>query len=171
MKILAVFDANNYDGTTAVTEKYSVRGIVVRDGEIAMQYGGNEEYKIPGGGREGGETFEQALVREIGEETGLVVQEDSICELGEIQEIHRDIFDDTCKYICHTLFYCCKVTEERVPLHLTASEQAKGYCLKWASPEEICRVNKQTPKDAWIMRDTAFIEMIADGKIELPYPL
>ena len=44
------------------------------------------EYKIPGGGQEPGENYEQTLIREVKEETGLYVRPESICELGEIIE-------------------------------------------------------------------------------------
>lgn len=47
---------------------------VVRDGQILMEklrYGGREFYSIPGGGIEGNETPEQAVIRELKEECGL----------------------------------------------------------------------------------------------------
>lgn len=168
MKLLAVFDAKDYQDTVKVNEKYSVRGIIFREGRLAMQCSRDGEYKLPGGGMEPGETRVQTLMREIREETGLLVVEDSIREIGEIQEIRRDIFDPDCKYICHSLFYYCRVEEERAQLRLTPSEEAKGYYLKWASPEEICRTNCILAKDPWIMRDTAFVKMLMDGSVSLP---
>ena len=56
-------------------------------------------------------------------------------------------------------------TGEEVPIHLTKSEIAKGYYLKWATPQEIYDTNIAMEKDPWIIRDTAFIKMILDGKI------
>lgn len=168
MRILAVFDENNYQDTESLYEKYSVRGIIMRDGKLAMQCGSDGEYKIPGGGKEEGETFIEALAREIREETGLFIIEEEVQALGEILEIRRDIFDSAQKYICHSLFYFCKVTKEQTQISLTPSELARGYHLAWASPEEIYRRNIQTEKDSWIIRDTAFIKMLIDKKIELP---
>ena len=52
MKILATFDARDYEGTTGIYEKYSIRAIIVRDGRLAMQCSREGEYKIPGGGQE-----------------------------------------------------------------------------------------------------------------------
>ena len=71
MKILATFDARDYEGTTGIYEKYSIRAIIVRDGRLAMQCSREGEYKIPGGGQEPGENYEQTLIREVKEETGL----------------------------------------------------------------------------------------------------
>lgn len=167
MQILAVFDEKNYDNTETLLEKYTIRGIVVRDGKIAMQCSRDGEFKIPGGGMEPGETYLQALAREVQEETGLFIIPQKAVELGEITEIRKDIFDDRKKYICHSLFYFCEETGEEVPIHLTKSEIAKGYYLKWATPQEIYEKNIAVEKDPWIIRDTAFIRMILEHRFEV----
>lgn len=166
MKVLAVYDEKNYEGTTEVFEKESIRGIIVRDGRLAMQCSKYGEYKIPGGCREKGESHIQTLAREVNEETGLIVIEDSAVELGEILEIRRDVFDDKKKYICHSYFYYCEVKEETTAMHLTANEIEKGYVLEWVTPEEICVRNVSITGK--VKRDTAFIKMIVDGQINLP---
>lgn len=166
MELLAKFDADNYENTHTVFEKYTIRGIIVRDGKLAMQYSNRDgEYKIPGGGMEPGETYVDALVREVKEETGLFVLPNKAVPLGEILEVRKDIFDETKKYICHSLFYYCEETGEEEELHLTRSEIEKGYKVKWATPQEIYETNMKIGKDPWIMRDTAFIKMILDKKI------
>lgn len=168
MKILTIFDSKNYDNTTSVFEKYNPRAIIMRDGKLAMQRSKNGIYKIPGGGREGEESFLETLVREVGEETGLVVRESSVYELGEITEIRRDIFDETVKYICHSLFYFCEIEDEQRELNLTASEKEKGFYVEWATPQEIYDNNVALSNEPWIMRDTAFIKMLIDGDVVLP---
>lgn len=168
MRILATFDAKDYGDTVSVYEKYSVRAIIMQDGRLAMQCSRDGEYKIPGGGQEDGEDFAGTLIREVREETGLSVIPDAIVELGEIIELRRDIFDSTKKYVCHSLFYFCKVTGEQEPLKLTVSEVAKGYELKWVTPQEIYERNILIEKDPWIVRDTAFVKMLMDGRVSLP---
>ena len=166
MKVLACFDEKNYADTTKVFEKYNIRGIVMIDGKIAMQRSKDGEYKIPGGGVEADEDYVEALSRELREEVGLALQQNSIRELGEITEIRKDIFDGDTKYICHSLFYKCDVTEERVAITPTASEIKKGYQPVWVTPEEIYETNTKLGTDPWIKRDTAFIKMILDGAFE-----
>ena len=112
-----------------------------------------------------GEASEDAVLREVKEETGLFIIPEKAVGLGEILEVRKDIFDDTKKFICHSLFYYCEETGEETPIHLTKSEIAKGYYLKWATPQEIYDTNIAMEKDPWIIRDTAFIKMILDGKI------
>ena len=166
MKILACFDEKNYSDTTKVFEKYNIRGIVLLDGKLAMQCGSDGVYKIPGGGVEKGESYAETLKRELREEVGLVLIEDSMIELGEITEIRRDIFDDDTKYISHSLFYACKVTDERLPITPTASEIKKGYKAVWETPEKIFEINAELGQDPWIERDTAFIKMLLDGNFK-----
>ena len=169
MNILMTFDAKDYQDTVGVVEKYSVRGIIMREGRLAMQCSLDGEYKIPGGGMEAGESRQQALIREVREETGLHIIEDSIEELGEIIEMRRDMFEPTKKYICHSIFYYCRTRPElQDALKLTASEAAKGYELKWATPKEIYERNVLVGKDPWIIRDTAFVKLLLDNKVVLP---
>ena len=82
MEIHKKFDAQNYKDTTSVFEKYTIRGIIVRDGKIAMQCSKEGEYKIPGGGMEAGETYVEALAREVKEETGLFIIPEKAVGLG-----------------------------------------------------------------------------------------
>ena len=65
MEVLAVFDEKNYDDTTKVYEKYNVRGVIFRDGKIAMQCSTDGEYKMPGGGMEKGVFQKPLCVRSV----------------------------------------------------------------------------------------------------------
>ena len=91
MKLLACYDSNNYSDTIKLLEKTNIRGIVMIDGKLAMQRDKHGVYKIPGGGMEPGENYIETLARELCEEVGLVLIEDSLVELGEITEIRQDI--------------------------------------------------------------------------------
>lgn len=162
MKKILVLDQQDYDMDMPVKEVYTVRGIIWRDGMLAMQQDARGEYKIPGGGMEDGETCEGALAREVLEETGLTVKLDSIEEIGEIEEMRRDIFDQNIIFHRHTYFYSCQVEDAAQALHMTSSELEKGFHLAWARPEDIYETNKNIPRGAWDIRDTEFIKLIVD---------
>ncbi len=56
-----------------VNHRQAVRGIIFRDNKILMVYTNKGDYKFPGGGVNKEETFEEALVRDVCEETGYTV--------------------------------------------------------------------------------------------------
>ena len=64
-----------------------VGGVVIRDGRVLLIRRGKEPFKgewsIPGGHLEWGETIEQAVVRELHEETGLEVRVGELLEVVE----------------------------------------------------------------------------------------
>ena len=81
MRELFVMDLKNYDPNGTVGRRPSVRGIIIKDGRIAMMHSCRYDYyKLPGGGIEPGESLEETLVREVQEESGLVVKKDTIQE-------------------------------------------------------------------------------------------
>ncbi|MBG0560558.1 NUDIX hydrolase [Actinoplanes sp. NEAU-A11] len=64
-----------------MSERRRAAAVIVRDGRVLMVHersrrsGGGEWWTLPGGGLHPGETAEEALRREVFEETGLVVSE------------------------------------------------------------------------------------------------
>lgn len=166
MKNLLVMDSKDYTDDMPVFEKYSVRALICRDGKYAMQMSGAGEYKIPGGCVESGEDFIVALKREVQEETGLILIPASVREIGEITEMRRDVFDASTKYICHSLFYFCDVTDEVTDTCMTESEIAKGFHPAWADLDTIISTNRRLLTEVWTLRDTVFLEMLRDQIIK-----
>lgn len=167
MKKLLVFDSENYNDSMPVFERFGVRAVIFRDGKMAMQQSAAGEYKIPGGGVEGGETHAETLLREVREEVGLLVIPESIKEIGEIEEIREDVFCKGQKFINHSYYYICRTEDRCVDTQMTASEIAKGFHPVWEFPEVICRQNDLLQGEQWMKRDTEFIRMIVDGRLEL----
>lgn len=66
----------------------SVRAIVLRDGAVLVQQDRDSRHILPGGRREGGESLERTLRREVGEETGWSLH--SLNLLGFIHFRHLD---------------------------------------------------------------------------------
>lgn len=82
------------------THFVSVAGLVSNDkGEVLLINSPRRGWEYPGGMVEPGETFEEALLREIREETGVYVEITGF--IGLCKNVERDIvnIDFFCKYI------------------------------------------------------------------------
>lgn len=166
MKKLLVLDYKNYTEDMPVYVKETVRAIIMQEGKLAMQQSGTGEYKILGGVVEAGESHLAAILREVKEEGGMFVKPDSLREIGIIEERRQDVFDKSRIYHCLTYFYGCEVEESMIPLKLTDFERAKGYKLVWATPEQIVKTNRLLIKEAWRLRDTEFVNLLLEGKLD-----
>lgn len=167
MKTLMVFDDKNYTDDMPVCEKFAARGVILRDGRLAVQKGSAGDCKILGGGMEPKEDVKDALYREVLEEAGLFIIKDTIRGLGTISEMREDIFTKGTKFVCHTSFYQCEIREETTKPHMTQSEIEKGYHLEWLTPEEIIQNNQPFLHQPWIKRDTAFVRLLIDGMLDM----
>ena len=112
---------DNYSGVTKHCRKAS-RAVVVADGKILLSHEVNiGQWMIPGGGMEPGETPEDCCIRELAEETGLLVKPKS-CFL-----VMNEFYEDW-KYVSY-YFLCEAVGEtERKP---TKREIQVGATPEW----------------------------------------
>lgn len=132
--------------------------------KIATQHGSAGDYKILGGGVEPGEKLEDALIREVGEESGLIVIPESIRPIGEIVERRRDLFEKT-RSMSVTPAFFCDAKEEMTQTHMTESEIEKGFHLEWATAQEIIDGNEPfCETQPWSFRDREFVKMLVEKR-------
>ncbi len=88
----------------------SVGAVVVEEGRVLLVRRGKEPLKghwtLPGGALELGETLLQGVMREVREETGLMVEPVELVEL--LERIHR--FEDRIQFHYVIADYLCRVT-------------------------------------------------------------
>ena len=73
MKIIEIFGEERDPEYTKIRE--GCRGILIRDSKILLSYEKNiDQYLIPGGGIEEGESLAECCIREMAEETGVEVE-------------------------------------------------------------------------------------------------
>lgn len=142
MRELFVIDKKDYDKNGTVGRRPSVRGIIIKDGCIAMMHSLKYDYyKLPGGGMESGETYEDTLIREVREESGLVVKVDSIKEFGYVRRIEKGKIDDI--FIQDNFYYLCEVEDIQEEQELDDYEAEEQFVLEFVAPKHAIETNEK----------------------------
>lgn len=169
MKLLFTMDKKNYKEDGDVFSRPSVRAIIIHDNKIAMVYSKKYDYfKFPGGGIEKEESQTEALVREVKEETGLVVKKDTIKEYGYV--IRKEKGDHTDIFLQENYYYLCDVENKVLNQHLDDYELEEGFCLRWVLPSEAINTNLNHDHHNFydlniLARDNKILEIVRDSKV------
>ena len=165
MRSLFDLDLKDYDDKDFIRNRHSVRGIIIRDGKIAMAYVEKYGcYKFPGGGSERDETKVETLVREVREEAGLVVKPETARPYGIVTRTQKSRLGD--RYHQDNFYYLCEVGDKTVPQELTDAEAENGYRLEFIDPYEAIRISRTSEYygnrfiGLQIQRETRVLEML-----------
>lgn len=141
MRELFVLDKKNYDSNGSVGRRPSVRGIILRDGKIAMMHSLKYNYyKLPGGGIEGDESLEETLVREVREESGLIVKPETIEEFGYVRRIEKGKIEEI--FIQDNYYFTCDVESTVASQELDDYEAEEQFVLEFVETEHAICVNE-----------------------------
>jgi len=158
----AIIDGRN-EHRQKMNVRPTVRGLVFRDGAMLMIKTNRGDYKIPGGGVGRRETYEQALVREIKEETGFICAKVGR-KIGEIKELKNDTFDDEADFCMHSYFYEIEVSDEKGPQRLERYEAKLEFEPCWIPIVEAIKANemvlKKTADIPWLEREIKILDKI-----------
>lgn len=166
MKTLFEIDLKDYDKNAPVFARPSVRGIIRKDDEIALVHSLKfDYYKFPGGGCKKDEKHEETLIREVKEETGLVVIPSSIKEFGMVHRIQKGDFGDT--FVQDNFYYFCDVQDDIQSQNLDDYEDEEKFTLEFVTIEHALRVNYTHPHGEisnvykmMIERDSKVLELL-----------
>jgi len=168
MKRLFTIDLKDYNPEWPHSKRPSARGIIVRDGKLALIHNGKRDYYMfPGGGIEEGESHEEALIREVKEESGMVVIPESICPYGSALRLSKSgVFENTI-FEQENFYYWCEVQEVIEAPEYDVHEIEEQYSLVYLTPEEAVRRNRTNDHadengGVWIERETRVMELLAE---------
>ena len=169
MRTILLMDSKNYDDTRPRFIRGAVRAIMFSKEKIIMVKSNKEGYyKFPGGGIENGETPEQALAREVREETGLYVDISSIREYGMVKEIRKGIYEDEI-FDQNSYYYLCDIMEgERTKVCLDEYEEELGFELEYVTINHAINVNSSfagIEEYKFIERETSVLRYLYNNAI------
>lgn len=164
-KELFTIDRQDYAPDAKVASRPSFRAIVCRDEKVLVIHSRKYDYyKFPGGGLEKGETPEEALIREVKEESGYTVIKDSIVPFGKVTVKHKDDFDENGVFIQENYYYFCDVEDEQGDVGLDDYEEEEGFTAEWKEPFPLHFHNKwvrDIPKsDNMIKRESTMFDIV-----------
>ena len=132
MRELFQMDRHDYNLEGIVYGRPSARAIILKDGKVLLNHIAKFNcYEFPGGGIEAGETPEQALQREVAEETGRIVVPESIREFGIVIRRQQDSKDPDGIFEQKNYYYFCEVTGTAVPRKPDRHEILEGVEPVW----------------------------------------
>lgn len=144
MELLFQLDSKDYDESIEVVYRPSARGIVIKNGKVAMIHSAMYDYyKFPGGGIEEGESPIEAMIREVKEESGLTVIPESIREFGNVHRRSKNQRGGL--FIQDNFYYICSCIEAPGETNLDDYESEEGFTLEFVSPEEAKKKNLNNP--------------------------
>lgn len=125
MKEIVICGENRHEKPTR--SRIACRGVMIRDGRILLVHEENRDHwLLPGGGLEDGETLEQCCIREMEEETGMIVSPRQ--HFLTIHEYYGAYHLTSHYFLCDYRSMSCQ--------HLTDYEAAAGMQPKWIPLEE-----------------------------------
>lgn len=141
-------------------------GIVLRGSDVIVMFRrkeGREYYTFPGGGVEDGESVEQAVIRELGEETTVVAEVDRL--------LYHHVLDDGSEQ----LFYLCRYVSGEPSIHPGSPEAERMktgnyYEPRWVPLADLSKllVYPLEIRD-WLIEDIAnsFAACPREAKVEV----
>ncbi len=154
-----IFDSKNYPEGGSVLFRTAVRGIIVNNRKLLLVTNKFGDYKFPGGGVEENESLEDALSREILEETGYRMKAGSQKLWCTAKERRRGTTADILEMTSHYFF--CEVEGAPSALSLEDYELEEEFRPVWFALPPALEKNRallKKERNPWVLRETSIME-------------
>ena len=170
MKRLFEIDLHDYtEDECTVFRRPSARGIIIKDGKIALVYSKAENYyKFPGGGIKDDEDKRTALIREVREETGLIVVPETIKEFGSVIRRQKSNYSLNTIFEQENYYYICETEIEVKNQKLDDYEKEAGFILRLVNIDDAIKTNEEYNStdqfnEIMIKRDLKVLKLVKDS--------
>lgn len=150
-----------------VNHRETVRAIILKDNNILMVHCNKGDYKFPGGGINKEENHEEALKREVREETGYIVSSVK-SKTGIVTERNLDEYEKDSVFEMISHYYLCEVSDKQTLQQLDEYEAELEFCPRWISLDEAIQLNEEIleketkDKNRWVHRETAVLKTLRE---------
>ena len=156
-EVLGIQEIKNHN--IRITTRQAVRAVILKDGKILMVHTNKGDYKFPGGGVKRQEELQEALIREVAEETGYIVE--TIGEkLGTIIQRNVNQFNANGIFEMTSHYYFCSVKDIPESQHLEKYEEDQEFEPVWISMDDVIKGNEMILQgnkekiNPWVYRET-----------------
>ncbi len=168
MKELFSIDLHDYDSNSEVFRRPSARGIIIKNNKIALVYSKKEKYyKFPGGGINENEDISEALIREVREETGMIVIPESIREFGSVMRRQKSNYSPDTIFEQENYYYFCEAEKRLSSQELDDYEKEAEFSLRFVDIDEAINANDDYHSDDYfneimIKREMKVLQLVKD---------
>ncbi len=153
------------DEYTKKSIRRAVRAIIIKDDKILMVHTNKGDYKFPGGGVKREESREEALMREVTEETGYIIKDIGNCA-GKIIQRYINQFDKEGIFEMISYYYFCNVKSNTTSQKLEKYEREQEFEPKWIELDKVIEYNegiltkKGSTINPWVYRETLALKKL-----------
>lgn len=147
--------------------RLAMRAVILNENKILLIKTNKGDFIFPGGGVKSGETYNEALKREVIEESEYII--DTVGEnLGTIVERKIDEFDKESMFDMTSMYYLCDLSGEKTSQNLDDYEREQEFSPVWTTIDEALSKNEKIIEDEkdimnpWVERETLALRKVKE---------
>lgn len=165
MKLLGELIENIKKTYKHTFKRFACRAIIFDQENLVMIYSKKyNDYKIPGGGIMEDEDKIECLFREVKEETGIILDENSIVEVGVFRELRPSNIEEDTVFDQTSYYYMGKIKEDTKLLNLEDYEKDAGFEVIRIKPEIALKENLKANRP-YSKRENEILKIILENEL------